>query len=133
MDRLKPWLAAGCVTLGLMNAAGASAGITRESFVVTKTRDLVVLCSVPESDPLYLAAVGFCHGYFIGAQQYHQRVTPSEQPKVICLPQPAPSREELIQQYVAWSSTHPQYDNDSPIDTVIRFLAENWICPKPGQ
>ena len=128
MHRLKVWLAGGCMMLGVMSAAEAPAAITRDNFLVTKTRDLVVLCSAAESEPLYQAAIGFCHGYFVGAHQYHQAITPAGQTRMVCLPEPRPPRAEIIRQFVAWSSTHPQYDNDFPVDSVFRFLIENWAC-----
>ena len=40
---------------------------TPDQFRVRSTADLVEICSTPASDPMYAAAMGFCHGFGVGA------------------------------------------------------------------
>jgi hypothetical protein len=49
----------------------AAEALESESFRVRSTADLVEICSVPPSDATYVAAVGFCHGYGVGAYHYY--------------------------------------------------------------
>ena len=43
-----------------------SAAVTRDTFLVRTTQELVDLCTAPETDPLHAAAIGFCFGYVVG-------------------------------------------------------------------
>ena len=52
-----------------------SEALTREDFLVDSTQDLVKLCAASESEPLYQAAIGFCHGYVVGVYHYYQATT----------------------------------------------------------
>ena len=49
--------------------------VTRDEFLVRTTQDYVRLCSTNPSDPLYAAAMGFCHGYGVGAFHYYLATT----------------------------------------------------------
>jgi hypothetical protein len=40
----------------------AAEAVDSENFRVRSTADLVEICSVPPSDSMYAAAIGFCHG-----------------------------------------------------------------------
>lgn len=52
-------------------------------------------------------------------------------PKFICVNQPAPSRKEVIQEYVTWADAHPAYSKEAAADTILRFLGGRFPCPKP--
>ena len=43
-----------------------------EAFQVKTTKDLIALCDTSPDEPLYAAAVHFCHGYLVGAYHYHE-------------------------------------------------------------
>jgi len=75
----------------------AAEAVESESFRVRSTADLVEICSVPPSDSMYAAAVGFCHGYGVGAFHYYQAAIsgPGGKP-FVCLPNPPPSRTEAV-------------------------------------
>jgi hypothetical protein len=108
-----------------------SAAITRDDFLVRTTQDLVKLCTASESEPLYQAAIGFCHGYTVGASHYHQAITPdTERTGLFCFPEPRPTRAEAIQMFVTWTKDNPQYMNERPVDTIFRFLAAKFPCRK---
>lgn len=54
-------------------------------------------------------------------------------PKFICVNQPAPSRKEVIQEYVTWADANPKYAQDAAADSVLRFLGGRFPCPKPAK
>ena len=105
-----------------------SAALTRDDFLVRTTQDYVKLCSASESDPLYQAAIGFCHGYAVGAYQYHQAIASDTRTDFVCLPQPPPTRAEALQMFVTWAKENPQYMQERPVDTLFRFLENKFPC-----
>ena len=64
-----------------------SGGATRDEFLVRTTQDYVAICSTSPHDPLYAAAMGFCHGYAVGA--YHYYLAEAAGPKGTALRLPA--------------------------------------------
>jgi hypothetical protein len=107
----------------------SASAVTQETFLIRYTQDLIELCSAPESDPLYAEAISFCHGYLIGA--YHYQVALQADPKekpMFCLPNPAPTRQQGIQTFVAWTKQNSQYMGEKAVDTIARFLSTQWPC-----
>jgi Rap1a immunity proteins len=103
---------------------------TRDEFLVRTTQDYVRICSTSPNDPLYAAAMGFCHGYAVGAYHYYQAQTAGPQSKpFICPPEPPPSRSEILTMFIAWAQEHPQHMSERPVDSLFRFLAEKYSCP----
>jgi Rap1a immunity proteins len=101
----------------------------RDEFLVRHTQDYVRLCTTNPNDPLYAAAMGFCHGYGVGAYHYYQAETTGPQGKpFICPPEPPPSRSEILTMFTAWAQQHPQYMGERPVDSLFRFLTEKWPC-----
>jgi hypothetical protein len=121
-----------CVLIGaavlaiLPTRAGA---VTQDNFLARTTRDLVALCSAASNDPMRDAAIHFCHGYVVGAFHYYRATEASlGTARIVCLPDPPPSREQGIQNFVVWANQNPQYMNEVPVDTVFRFAAMKWPC-----
>ena len=54
-------------------------------------------------------------------------------PKFICVKQPAPTRKEVIQEYVKWAEANPAYANQPAADTILRFLGGRFPCAKPAK
>jgi len=46
--------------------AGAAGAVTEDQFGLRNTGDLAALCSASATDPLYTAALNFCHGFGAG-------------------------------------------------------------------
>ena len=108
---------------------GLAAAVSEKDFEANTTQDLVNLCSVSADDPFYHQAINFCHGYFVGAYDYYEAVSAGPKgPKLVCLPDPRPSRNEAIQMILEWMKSHPQYLNEPPVETQFRFLIEKWPC-----
>ena|SRR5215813_1392341 len=103
--------------------------VTRDSFLMRTTQDLVDVCSVKPGEPLYEAAMGFCFGYEIGAFQYYQAYTGNiAQEAFVCLPEPTPPRADIVQRFLAWARENPSYLNERPVDGFFRFLTATWPC-----
>lgn len=107
----------------------AAAAVDREDFLIVDTQDVVDVCTVPESDPLYTASIAFCHGYLVGAYQYHVAMFGHGKSKsVVCLPEPPPSRTQAVDQFISWVKADPARAKDKPADALTQFLVETWPC-----
>jgi hypothetical protein len=129
MRHLTRRLASLCATALACLSLQAQA-ITPERFVVRSTQDLIDVCTTPSSDPLYTAAIHFCHGYLVGAYQYQEALYdgPGIKP-VVCPPDdPKPTRNESVAKYIQWAKAHPEYAKERAVNTLGMFLAEAWPC-----
>lgn len=108
---------------------GFAGAVTQEDFQVNTTGNLINLCTAPPSDPLYQAAINFCHGFLVGAYRYyHASNSGPEGDRLVCLPKPPPTRNQAIAAFIGWAKAHPQYMQESPVETEFRFLMEKWPC-----
>jgi Rap1a immunity proteins len=106
-----------------------SRGGTRDEFLVRTTQDYVGICSTSPNDPLYAAAIGFCHGYAVGAYHYYlAEVAGPKGAPFVCPPERPPSRAEILPMFVTWAQANPQYMGERPVDSLFRFLSEKWPC-----
>ncbi len=105
-----------------------SGAATQEHFHVRTGKDLLVLCTADNEDPLQQAAINFCLGFAVGT--YRMLVDMTKLDPVVCLPENPPSRNEAIQMLIAWAQANPQYHKDAPEDLVVRFILQQWPCPK---
>jgi hypothetical protein len=126
MARVRSW-AAVLVVLG----PAAALAVTTEDFKIVNARDVVDVCTVPESDPYYTAAANFCHGYAVATWDVYQALMarPGAKP-FVCMPNPRPARSAVVAQFATWLNAHPQYDNEHPTNAIFKFLAEKWPCRK---
>ena len=119
-----------CLTSVLFSPV-VNANVTEQDFVAKTTQNLINLCTASPQDPNYQKAIHFCQGYLIGAVHFHLSETANKpQFKLFCLPEPKPSRNKAIDQFIAWAKRHPEYMNELPVDTEFRFLTETWPCVK---
>jgi hypothetical protein len=112
-------------------AAPAMAQVTDQAFRGGRTGDLAALCGAGAQDPMHTAALNWCHGFIVGAGQYHRSVADAGSgPKsLFCLPTPEPTLEQARVAFVAWARAHPQYATERAVDGLSRFAAEAWPCP----
>jgi hypothetical protein len=117
--------------LALTLSPASSFAVTSEDFLVADTQDVVDICSTPESDPLYTAAMGFCQGYVLGAYQYHLALFGhGKSHPMVCFTEPKPTRTQAIERFIAWVKGHPEYGKEQPADSLTKFLIDTWPCPK---
>jgi hypothetical protein len=99
-------LAAAVAGLAAMTVAAVGApnpsDPSETNFRVATTRDLIQLCEAAPTDPTGIAALHFCHGFAVGAYQYHQIAAAAEnKPPLFCEPNPKPSRNAVIADFVS--------------------------------
>ena len=110
---------------------GLARAVTEEDFKVKTTQNLINLCTVSANDPLRDRAIEFCHGYLVGAYDYHIAENSGPNGKLlVCPPDPAPTRNAAINMFIEWAKAHPQYMGEKPVETEFRFLVEKWPCTK---
>lgn len=119
----------GLILVAALLTSGAAFAVESSTFQLRDTNDLVRACSVPADDAVYANAVGFCHGLLVGAYGYYAATVPAEN-RFICPPNPVPARSKVMNDFVAWAQSHPQFMKDAPIDTLFRYLAETYPCRK---
>jgi hypothetical protein len=119
-----------CFSAALLAALSLPAqAISENQFMVHNTQDIIDVCTAPTTDPLYTAAINFCHGYLVGAYHYQEALYSGPDVKpVVCPPDPPPTHSEGVAKYIEWAKAHPQYANDRAVDSLSRFLAETWPC-----
>jgi len=114
------------LTLPVLALAGP---VTENNFHTETTEDLINLCTAAPNDPLYKQAISYCHGFLLGAYAYYQ--AESDGPKgikLVCIPDPKPTRNEGVQMFVEWAKAHPEYMKEKPVEAEFRFLIEKWPC-----
>jgi Rap1a immunity proteins len=119
----------GWILVTALMLSGAALAADTNTFQVRTADDLVRVCSLTAEDPLYKNAMGFCHGVLFGAYGYFDS-TVSAADRFVCSPNPTPTRAAVMDGFVAWSRSNPQYMNDAPVDTLFRYLAATYPCAK---
>lgn len=113
----------------LLLSSPASRALTQDNFLVRATSDLVELCSPPPTDAMRVAALHFCEGFVVGANQYYlAERAGAGAPPLYCLPKPPPSRDDAVAMFVDWARKNPQYMGERPVDSLTRFAATVWPC-----
>jgi hypothetical protein len=131
--RQKPFLLAVVAALAVMTItavrAQPMADPSETDFQAKTTGDLVRLCEASATDTTGIAALHFCHGFAVGAYQYHQIVAAAEQkPPLFCEPNPRPTRNEAIAGFVAWAKQNPSAMDTPPVEGIFRYLAQRYPC-----
>lgn len=105
-----------------------------EDFDLRTAADLVELCDVPDNDPMFEAARGFCYGFLSGAANYHHSVNAGKKSTpLFCPPEPKVSRAEAARLFVSWGRAQPQYLSEPPVDALIRFAVATWPCKQAAR
>jgi len=108
---------------------GFAGAVSEKDFEAKTTEEMINLCTASPDDPLYHQAINFCHGYLVGAFDYHEATSMGPAGiKLVCLPDPRPSRNTSIDMFIEWANSHRQYWNEPPVETEFRFLMEKWPC-----
>jgi hypothetical protein len=125
---LKGWtVAAGLVLL----APCALRAATEANFGAATTADLVNLCTAPPDSAIGTAAVNFCEGFAQGAVLVEmQNMAAFRGPKLFCLSNPPPSRDQALSEFVNWARASPDRMAAPSTDGLFRFLSERYPCPQ---
>ena len=112
------------VLASLLMSAGATSAATGSTMAVS-TSELVSVCT-DQSSP---APQTYCDIYGQGVfDGYLVTRHPKVGPGCICVVQPAPSRREVMSQFVDWVKLNPAYNTAPAADTLLRFLAVRFPC-----
>ena len=115
--------------LALAPCAGQAA--TQANFGVNTTADLVELCDAKPDNAMGIAAVNFFQGFAQGAVLVEmQNQGTSRDLKLFCLPNPLPTRNETLREFVQWARASQDRMMEAPTNGLVRFLAERFPCPK---
>jgi len=108
---------------------GLAGAASEKDFEVQSTENILNLCTTTPDDPLYHQAINFCHGFLVGAYRYYEAAGSGPAGlKLVCLPDPPASRNDIFAMFVEWVKAHPQYLKEKAVETEFRFLMENWPC-----
>jgi len=128
--KLAKALALGIVSLSILlcRLDGAFA-VSRGDFAIKTARQLAELCSADPKDSDYIAAIHFCEGFLVGAYGYHLATLQGpDTRKVICLPDPMPSRDRAAADFSAWVASNPDDSGLDPVEAQFRWLVATWPC-----
>jgi len=127
---MRPALLTGAAAL-LLGAGAAHAQVTAQNFVLRTTGDLVALCGVSRSDPNAIAAIHFCHGYFLGLDHFAEVTGRPFRETLYCPPAGLKlSRDEVVAMVVEWHRKNPGPASEAPFDGIVRWAAATWPCKK---
>ena len=108
---------------------GLAGAVSEKDFEAKTTEEMIRLCTASPEDPLYHQAVNFCHGYLVGAFHYYEATSMGPGGvKLVCLPDPRPSRNVAFEMFINWAKEHREHWNEPPVETEFRFLMEKWPC-----
>jgi hypothetical protein len=93
--------------------------------------DLAMLCDAGSQEPRRADAVAYCHGFIVGAGQFHASITAAggAQRPIFCIPEPQPTLNQVAAAFVAWTRGNPQHASERAVDSLMRFAAETYPCP----
>jgi hypothetical protein len=115
-------IASGISLLALGSAAATPAGASSVT-----TESLVAMCKNKSN----VAEQNFCHGYGQGVYDlYLANRHPKKNPPFVCIPNPGPTRQVVIDSFVDWAANNAQYAKASAADTLMRYLAGTYPCKK---
>jgi hypothetical protein len=115
--------------LGVVPLTMRARAATSDNFMVRTTADYVALCDSQQGSDNYVAAIHFCQGFASGAYQYYLAVaqnTPSA--RFVCVPDPAPTRNEVIANFVTWARAHQERMAEPAVESIFRYLGETYPC-----
>ena len=88
------------------------------------TAALVALCKNTND----VDAQNFCFGFGEGVYQaYLANQNPKVKPR-ICFGENAGTRQVILEQFLTWNQTHPQFNQERAAKTLMRFFAQQYPC-----
>ncbi len=107
---------------------GARAATTESQFQIPTAADLAALCGAQPDDRLYTAAQNFCEGFALGVYNVLAKEEAAGGLKTFCLPDPAPTRDQLKSEFVAFIGQSPKAAGGPPEDSILQFLQTQYPC-----
>ncbi len=108
-------------------SAFAAPAAKQESVRVLSTADLVSVCKQKND----VQATSFCNGFGQGVyESYLVTRHPQKAPSKICVKQPAPERQQVLDEFLAWAEKNPQMNDKPAAEAALRFMAHRFPCAK---
>jgi hypothetical protein len=122
-----------CAVLGALALAPvalprAASAADRADFAAKTVGELADLCAATPNNPRDTAARNFCEGYAQGVVALALERVPAGQPKPLCFPSPAPTRDQTLREFVGWARAEPARLRMRAADGLLRFLGERFPC-----
>ena len=73
-------------------------------------------------------AQNFCFGFGEGVYQAYLANRPNNAKEAVCFPQQAGSREVILQDFLRWNQSNPQYSQERAAKTLVRFFTQSYPC-----
>src|SRR4051812_37356819 len=107
------------------SAMPGQAQVTEQAFRGGRTSDFARLCAAQGGTEGDVAARAWCHGFMIGAGQYHNVLAAADpaRERIFCMPAATPTLDQVRTDFVAWAAANPQYGGERAIDGLMRFAA----------
>jgi hypothetical protein len=122
---LKGWTVAAGMALPIL--PNASHAATEANFAAATTGDLIA--ATPDN-AIGTAAVNFCEGFAQGAVLVEmQNMAAFRGPKLFNMPNPPPSRDDALSEFVKWARASPDRMSASSTDGLFRFLSDATLAP----
>ena len=113
------------MTLLILLASSGSIYAATAMPMAISTQELVGVCSDQSTPEPQIYCDVYGQGVYDG---YLVTRHPNRAPEFICVSQPAPSRREVMNQFMMWSKANPQYNMAPAADSLLRFLAVKFVC-----
>ena len=88
------------------------------------TAALVDLCKNPND----MDAQNFCFGFGEGIYQAYLASRNSKQKPSICFSSETGTREAILQDFLTWNQSNPQFNQERAAKTLIRFFEAKYPC-----
>ena len=126
---LRRHVLAGLAVCAAALPAAARAAVTEDTFQLRTTGDLVELCTTAPSDPMGTAALNFCHGFALGVYRVLEEENAARRMgKLFCIPEPPPTRNEALADFVQWAKASPTLISQPPADGIAAYLTTKYPC-----
>jgi hypothetical protein len=96
-----------------------------DSAKAISTQELLEVCGDQSSPQPQIYCDVYGQGVF---DSYLVTRHPRSATNFICVIQPAPSRREVMNQFMDWAKQNPGYNTAPAADTLLRFLAVRFPC-----
>ncbi len=94
---------------------------------VISTKELVDVCKVSHTGETR----SYCVGYMTSTYDtYLVTRHPKNAKSIICVKQPAPKRDEVINDYLKWAEGQPALSNKPAAGTLLTYLSTRFPCGK---
>lgn len=104
--------------------ASTSTSPTANSTPAVSTQDMLAVCR-EKYEPL---ARNFCYGFGEGVYQLYKAQLGNTPDSSICFKSGAQTRDQVLDDFVAWASARPDLANQPAAGTIMLFLRQQYPC-----